>query len=306
MEFSALLNKMVVFLVLMAIGYALARRGSLNRDFVKAASNLTLNVFMVATILNSVLSVEIELSWAELGKIFLAVWVMQLLGYVVAWLVVRLAPMDRERQPVYELLMSMGNTLFMGMPIVDSLFGSQAVFYVSLSCIPFNVLLYSYGVWRLQSGRPGSKLRPRDILGLPLIATLLSLVLFLTKLPVPQMLRAVISTTAGATVPMSMLVIGASLGSVSLLDAFRNGRFYLISAVRLLVIPLLTWLVCGLVTSDPVLRMTMVILAACPCAVVITVMANQYDRDSVFTAEGTLQSTLLSMVSIPLLVWILG
>ena len=65
-------------------------------------------------------------------------------------------------------------------------------------------------------------------------------------------------------------------------------------------------LVCSLLTKDPVLLMTATIVAGCPCAVVITVMANQYNRDSVLCAEATLQSTALSMASIPLLVWLLG
>ena len=307
MDFSALLNKMLIFLVLMVIGYGMARRGKIDRGSVKIISGLTLNVFMTGTILNSVLGADLELSWAELGRILLVVWVMQLLGYVIAWLVARLVPTDREHKPLFELLMSMGNSMFVGLPIVDTLFpGTHAVFYVSLSCLPFNVLLFTYGVWRLQSGQENTRIRLRDILSIPLLAALAGLVLFLVKPPVPAALRGLISTLSGATTPLSMLVIGATLGSVSLLDAFRSGRLYLISAVRLLVIPLLTWLVCGLLTGDPVLRMTMVILAACPCAVVITVMANQYNRDSVYTAEGTLQTTALSMITIPLLVWLLG
>ena len=307
MDFSALLNKMLIFLVLMVIGYGMARRGKIDRGSVKIISGLTLNVFMTGTILNSVLGADLELSWAELGRILLVVWVMQLLGYVIAWLVARLVPNDREHKPLFELLMSMGNSMFVGLPIVDTLFpGTHAVFYVSLSCLPFNVLLFTYGVWRLQSGQENTRIRLRDILSIPLLAALAGLVLFLVKPPVPAALRGLITTLSGATTPLSMLVIGATLGSVSLLDAFRSGRLYLISAVRLLVIPLLTWLVCGLLTGDPVLRMTMVILAACPCAVVITVMANQYNRDSVYTAEGTLQTTALSMITIPLLVWLLG
>ena len=307
MDFTALLNKMLVFLVLMVIGYVLARRGRLDRGAIKAMSSLTLNVFLTGSILNSTLGANIDLGWSELGRLFLVVWVMQLLGYLIAWLVARAVPTDRDHRPLFELLMSMGNSMFVALPIVDALFpDSHAVFYVSLSCLPFNVLLFTYGVWLLQSGRENVRLRPRDILSIPLLAALAALILFLLKPPLPNAVKGLISTLAGATTPLSMLVIGASLGTVSLLDAFRNGKLYIASAVRLLVIPLLTWLVLGLLTDDPVLRMTMTVVAGSPAAVVITVMANQYDRDSVYTAEGTLQSTALSMLTIPLLVWLLS
>ena len=307
MDFTALLNKMLVFLVLMVIGYVLARRGKMDRGSIKVVSSLTLNVFLTGSILNSTLGAGVDLSWSELGRVFLVVWVMQLLGYLIAWLVSLLVPTNREHKPLFELLMSMGNSMFVALPIVDALFpGSHAVFYVSLSCLPFNVLLFTYGVWRLQSGRKDFHLRFRDILSVPLLAALAALILFLAKPPLPNAVKGLISTLAGATTPMSMLVIGASLGTVSLLDAFRSGRLYIASAVRLLVIPLITWLVLGLLTDDPVLLMTMTIVAGSPAAVVLTVMANQYDRDAVYTAEGTLQSTALSMLTIPLLVLLLG
>ena len=307
MDFTALLNKMVVFLALMVIGYVLARRGRLDRGSIKALSSLTLNVFLTGSILNSTLGSNVELSWSELGTTFLVVWVMQLLGYLIAWLVTLPMPVDKEHKPLFELLMSMGNSMFVALPIVDALFPeSRAVFYVSLSCLPFNVLLFTYGVWRLQSGRENARFRFRNILSVPLLAALAALILFLVKPPLPKAVTGLISTLAGATTPLSMLVIGASLGSVSLLDAFKNGKLYVASAVRLLLIPVLTWLVLRLLTDDPVLLMTSTIVAASPAAVIITVMANQYDRDSVYTAEGTLQSTALSMLTIPLLVWLLG
>ena len=76
--------------------------------------------------------------------------------------------------------------------------------------------------------------------------------------------------------------------------------------MRLLLIPLVTWALLRLFVSDPELLMTMVIVAACPSAVLVTVLSVQYGRDAVFSAEGTLQNTALSLVTIPLLVWLLG
>lgn len=306
MEFSILLNKMFVFVVLMVIGYVLARRGVLDKSFTRAASSLTLNVFMAATIVNSVLSMDQRLSWGEVGRVLLVMWVMQLLGYAGAALLIRVLPCDPAHKPGYELLMSMGNSMFIALPIVEALYGSIAVFYMSISCIPFNVLLYTYGVWRLRSDPNDKGLRLKDILCVPLIATLVSLALFFLHPPIPAAVRGLIGSMAGATMPMSMIVIGSSLGSVKLLDAFRSGKLYISSFVRLALIPGLTFLVCRLLTGDPVLLMTAVITAACPSAVVVTVLSIQYGRDAVFTAEGTLQSTVLSMLTIPLWVWLLG
>ena len=305
-EMSVLLEKMLIFLVLMVIGWGLAKKGMLDKNSTRAISNLTINVFMCATILGSGLGMERSLDLGELARLLLIVFTMQLIGYLIAALVVRVTPGDPERTPVFELLMSMGNNMFIALPIVQTIYGATAAFYVALSCLPFNVLLYTYGVYRLKSGHGAVSLRLKDILSVPLYATLASLLILLLHIPVPGVVRSLISAMSGATMPLSMLVIGASLGSVSLLDAFKNGRLYLASAVRLLLIPLVTWLLLRPFITDTELLMTMVIIAACPSAVLVTVLSVQYGRDAVFSAEGTLQNTALSLATIPLLVWLLG
>ena len=304
-QFSVLLEKMLIFLVLMVIGYALAKKGTLDKNSTRAISSLTLNVFMCASIVASGLGMDRAPSMGELAKLLLVVFAMQGLGYVIAAIVARIVPDDPDRKPVFELLMSMGNTMFIALPIVQMIYGATASFYVALSCLPFNVLIYTYGIYRISRSHDGG-LKLRAILSPPLIATLLSILIIMLRIPVPGAVRSLISAMSGATMPLSMLVIGASLGTVSLLDAFKKGRLYLVSAVRLLLIPLLTWALLRCFVSDQELLMTMVIIAACPSAILITVLSIQYDRDAVFAAEGTLQNTALSLVTIPLLIWMLG
>lgn len=305
MDLSGLVVKMTIFVVLMVIGYVCAKTGVAGAEFTRATSKLVINVFMCATIINAVLVTELELSWGQLGGMMLVLSVCQVLGYVLAALAARLLPIERERAPLFELLAAVPNNMFIALPVAEELFGPVAVFYCSLSCIPFNLLLYTYGVWRLKSGGGESGIRLRDIISPPLIATLTALLIFLAKPPVPAVARELIGSLSGATMPLSMIVIGSSLGAVSLLDAFKNWRLYLSSFLRLLLAPALVWLVCSQLTADPVLLMTAVIIAASPGAVVVTVLAIQYGRDAVFTSEGILHSTVLSMLTIPAIVWLL-
>ncbi len=188
---------------------------------------------------------------------------------------------------------------------MEELFGSTAVFYCSLSCIPYNLLLYTYGVWRLKSGGEGGGIKLRDVLSVPLLATTVALLIFIFKPPVPAVLRELAGTMSGATMPLSMIVIGSSLGSVSLFAAFKDWRMYLVSFLRLAAAPFLVWLVCHFITADPVLLTTAVIIAASPCAVVVSVLTIQYGRNAIFTSEGILHSTVLSMLTIPVIVYIM-
>ena len=301
MELSTLLGKMLVFAVLMLIGYLMARRGAIGPAFTRTASSLVLNVFMVGTILNSMISTGAERDLSNLPEIILMTFMMTLIGYATAWIVTRLVRIEPANAPSFEILMGVGNSMFIALPIAGALYGAYAVFIVSLSCIPFNVFLYSYGVWRIR-GTESGKLRVKDMFSIPLIATLLGLLILVLDLSVPKVIVDIFSSLSGATMPMSMMVIGASLGSVSLLDAFRNTKLAILSAVRLILIPILTWVICRFLTDDPVLLMTCMIIAASPSAVIVSVIAIQYGRDGVFASEAVQHSTICSIVTIPLLI----
>lgn len=305
MDMSALLTKMVIFVVLMVIGYIGARTKLLNSEFTKAASKLTLNVFMSATIINSVIANPPQLSGAELARVMLACFVSVGFGYLLSALIVRLLPFQRERKPLMELLISVTNTMFIGVPVAEPIFGSQAVFYIAMSCIPFNVFLYTYGVWRMNQSGERVKLNWKDMVSVPLIATMAALLIFVLNIPMPGVVKELCSTLSAATMPMSMLVIGSSLGGVSLLDAFREKNLYFVSLMRLVLVPLLTLPVLKLITTDPVLLGAMVIIAGCPSAVMVTVLAIQYGRDAEYTSKGILLDTVLSMVTLPALVYFL-
>ena len=307
MDFSVLIGKMAIFSVLMLIGYVLARRNLVDRSFGRSASMLALNVFLPATILNSVFISDMSVGAGELARLLLVLFVALGVGFVASAVLMRFLSIRRNpaRSPVYELLIGLSNTMFIGLPVAQSLFGPIAVFYCALSCIPFNLYAYIYGVWRMKNDKNGSP-RVRDIFSAALISTLLAILIFLLHIPVPGIVRELASVLNGATMPISLLVIGFSMGTVSLTDAFKNKDLYLASFLRNLAIPLLTWFVLRLLTDDSVLLTTGMLLAASPCAVLVTVFAIQYGRDSVFAAEGVLQSTVLSIVTIPLLILLLG
>lgn len=301
MELSVLLEKMLIFVAMMLIGYLLARRGTLGPEFTRTASKLVIDVFLTGTILNSIIKTGSERSLSNLGEIILMTFVVQILGYVIAAITMRFVSAEKNRAAPMELLIAVPNTMFIALPIAESIYGSYAVLIVSVSCIAFNLLLYSYGIWKMKGGSIG-KLRVRDVFSVPLIATLAGILILLLRIHVPGVLMNLFGTLNGATMPLSMMVIGASLGSVSLLEAFRNPILALVSLLRLIIIPVLAWLVCRLMTDDTVLLMTCMLIAAAPSAVMITIVSIQYGRDGVFSSEGVLHSTVCSMVSIPFLI----
>ncbi|MBQ7473211.1 MAG: AEC family transporter [Oscillospiraceae bacterium] len=304
MQMSALLTKMALFVIVILIGMFGARKKILTKDFNRGLSWLVVNIFIVAAIINSVISLDASsLNMSELGLILLISSATYVVLYLLGALTVRLLRVGEEKAPQLELLMSAINNLFVTLPVVETVYGSKGAFIIALGCIPFNLLLYTYGIARLRG--KGGKFHLKDILSTPLVATLAAVLLFALRIPVPTPVRSILSSLAAATVPISMLLVGSSLGNVDLGKALRDRSMLLLTAERFVLAPLVVFLLMKLLCSDSVLAGAMVITAASPSAILVTALSLQTGRSGEYSSEGITVTTLLSMITIPLTVYLL-
>ncbi|MBR0353697.1 MAG: AEC family transporter [Oscillospiraceae bacterium] len=305
MQMSALLTKLALFVTVILIGMFGAKKKILKADFNRGLTWLVINVFLVASIFSSVLSMDASsLSAKEFGTIMLLLWATYLLTYLISGIVIRLLPIKGDRAAQLELLMSSVNTLFVTLPVVETIYGPKGAFIVALGCIPFNVLLFTYGIARLRGGGEGG-FRLKDILSTPLLATIAATLLFLLRVPVPAAVKGILSSVSAATVPLSMLLVGSSLGNVELKKALRDKSMLFLTAERFLLAPLVTFLLMKLVCPDPMLRNIMVITAATPSAIIVTALSLQNGKDGEYPSEGILLTTLLSMITLPITVYLI-
>ena len=303
---SVLFEKMAMLVILLALGYLCARLKLVGPEFNKGLSKLVINFFLVGMILSSVINKEMELTGAEALTGFLMLALMMLICFAIAWIspgVLRIKDGDKG---MYRMLVAFMNNGFMGFPIVAAIYGEGAVFFASLSNIPFNLLLYSAGVMLLREGSEGEKFKLRNAINAPLVATLIATIILVLKIPVPAIIDDTVDTISSATVPLSMMCIGLSLGSVSLKDAFVHPRLYGLSFVRLVVCPLIVWFVMSFFITNPVILGTIVTLSACPSAVICSILGIENGRDGIESSEAVFLCTVLSMITIPLLVSVLN
>lgn len=301
MNLSIVFAKMAMLVLIMLLGYLCARIGITGPEFNQRVTPLMVKVLLPATILNSVLSVP-DFSGRELLDYILVMTVMVALQMLPAWFLPRLMRTRSEDVGATRLVTAFGNVGFVGLPVVAAIFGDEMVFFASLCNIPFNLALYSCSAAQLSPD--GGRVRWQDVLNAPVIATLLSVVLLLSRVHVPGVLADTISSVSGVTIPLSMLVIGTSLGGISVRSVLTDWRVYVVSAVRLLVCPLLTWLVLRPFAAGALLGIS-VLMAACPSAMLVTALCLQYGRSDAFASKCIFLSTILSAVTIPLLIWLL-
>lgn len=294
--------------MLVLIGFLGTRRGLLSEDFSKKASWLVMNVFLPASIFNSITDGIGQLSVRQLPHILLMMTLFIAVSYVVSRLLIQLIGRRAEDPALLELSISAMNTLLVGLPILQGVYGSMAVLYTGMSNLPFNFFLYTYGVWRLSS--TGSEhqggIHLRNMFTLCLGATVLGLLFFCFGIPVPGIAKRFLSFSSGATIPLSTIIIGITTGSEDIRAAFRDKRVYLVCLVRLIVIPLLVWLAMRPLTADVLLLKTCVVLAACPTAVVVPILALQHGHEPTLGSNSVIVSTILGLVTMPAIILLMG
>ena len=215
-------------------------------------------------------------------------------------------PLRTGDSGMYVLLMAFMNNGFMGFPLVAAFFGEEAVFIASLSNIPLNFLLYTVGIRVLNNNGEKHGFSLRQVINIPIIATLLACLIFAFRIPMPVFVDDLCDTVGASVVPLSMMCIGMSLGNVPVKAAVMQPKMYLISFVKLIVIPAVIWLVLRLLISDPLVLGVIMMVMLTPSAAICTIVGLENGRDGVESSSGIFISTLLSSVTIPLMVFLLG
>ena len=146
----------------------------------------------------------------------------------------------------------------------------------------------------------------REIFTVPFISTFIAIFLFLTRLPVPALIADTAHTLGSATVPMSMLIIGISLSRIPVREALGDWRAYVVSLTRLILCPVLSWLVMGLfLPRDGSVLGVYTVTAACPAAAMITILSIRFGADDSFASNINFVSTVLCALTMPLVIFLL-
>ncbi len=204
----------------------------------------------------------------------------------------------------------LGNVGFMGIPVMNALFpgNPEMIIYTAVFIVAFNVAGWTLGVFTITGNKKDMSVR-RALLNPPTIALVVALPLFFFKEYIPlgvwSPVRSGVKYLADMTLPLSMIILGVRLADMPFKSLFTDGRVYVVSFVKLIVAPLLCFVIMlGLKAafglSDPII-ITAYIIMAMPCASTALNFAEIFNGDRQTAVKSTVLSTLLSVITIPLL-----
>lgn len=296
-----LLQQMIIMFLLMSVGFVGSKIGMITEETSKRLSAIVVNIANPAMILVSGISDE-RMEGRELLSLTVVILAIYAVLLLLAYLLPVLLRVDPKSRGVYQAMTVFSNIGFMGYPIIAALYGSSAILYGALYSIPFNILIYTFGVSALRKKEDGAekkKLSLKEVLNIGVIMSIISLILYLWQIRVPGFLTDTLNYLGNLTAPLSMMVIGASMTSISLRELFTDVRLLLFSLIKLLLIPVFGMLLIRQVVTNEVICGVFMIMLATPAGSMTAMLAQEYGGDYETASRGVTLTTLLSVITMP-------
>ncbi len=238
-----------------------------------------------------------------IGLIWTAI--MAAITYVVFIILAKLFIHDKDgRETAIERFSVIySNCGFMGTPLIFGVFGSEGVFLQNGFITFFNLFVWTHGVMSIKGQKDGKSVL-RAFKTPAVIAVFLGLILFFLQIRIPEIPYTALNHIAEMTTPLAMLVAGASIASSNIVKSLKNPRIYLITFLKLIVFPLIGLLLIAFLPAPENAKLITLIEIGCPTATIGMMFAITFNKNAEYSSQIFAVTTLLSMATLPLLVWI--
>lgn len=195
------------------------------------------------------------------------------------------------------------NCGYIGIPLVNGLFGSVGVFYLAAYMTIFNLLVWTHGVI-IMTGKKDKKTFLKALLSPAVIATMIGFILFIARIILPNILVETISYIANLNTPMAMIIAGVTIAQTNIIKIISKPRSYYIAFLKLLLVPLTSLLIYQFFPIAREVVLTAVLAAACPIGATISLFAIRYKRNYIYASEIFALTTILCVITIPVVMMV--
>ncbi len=301
-------KQMLVFLVMILLGVAAGKCKIVTKENQSQFSAMVINIACPCLILSSAAVGGPRIAAKELGMV-LGIFILLL---ILVLLVSKLVPIflryEKKDRSMVNMMGWCTNITFIGLPLVQSLYGSQAVIYVTFAIMMINTLFYSYGVILVSSNTgQRQKFHLKTLINPGMISCLLACLLYFSQIMLPDFLISSLAMVGNLTAPLAMMMIGVGLLDVQLKEVITDGKLLLFSIIKMLIVPIVLLLFIKQLTDHVFLLATCMAMVAAPTGGMVAMLATLYNPDAYLMVTKEISfTTLLSVVTIPIVAAVIG
>ena len=297
-------EKLVLLFCFIFIGFYCFRKEWLSKQGTSELSKMVVNIFnpllMISTALSGSSNIPTKLLIQNtiLMAVFYAITIV--LGPVVAHL---MGVHGNDRRLV-TIMLVFANTAFIGIPMVESLFGEEETFYITFYALGFNLLFYTFAMHSLKKmAGDTSPFTLKSMINPGVLCVLAAIVIVAFHVELPNLAVQCITYVSDACIPLTMIITGCALAQTNLKRVFTDWRLYVFSAFQLLIIPIAVALLVhqfGAMGFDTTLVGIFILLYGMPNGSMPVIACESFDLDADLCSRGYALTTLLSLVTLPI------
>ena len=305
------ISGILVILGMILVGFIIGEKGWFDDKsrglLAKLVTQVALPCYMLYTITQRFTAADLLKMLPALR--FPALSMVILLG--IATGVARIFAVRQDRRGLFISMFFNSNTIFVGLPINQALFGDASIPYVLIYYMCNTTFFWTLGTYLIQRDGEGEaqfdlKTSLKKVFSPPLMGFLLGLVLVMLQIKLPAFLASDLQYLGNLTTPLSMIFIGLSVSHVGVKQLVLGKEQLLILLGRFLVAPLLMASIVYWVPLPSLMKQVFIIQSAMPVMTNAPVVARLYGADSDYAAVMVTETTLATMVVIPILILLMA
>ena len=305
------ISGILVILGMILVGFVIGEKGWFDDKsrglLAKLVTQIALPCYMLYTITQRFTAADLLKMLPALR--FPALSMVVLLG--IATGVARIFAVRQDRRGLFISMFFNSNTIFVGLPINQALFGDASIPYVLIYYMCNTTFFWTLGTYLIQRDGEGEaqfdlKTSLKKVFSPPLMGFLLGLVLVMLQIKLPAFLASDLQYLGNLTTPLSMIFIGLSVSHVGVKQLVLGKDQLLILLGRFLVAPLLMATIIYWVPLPNLMKQVFIIQSAMPVMTNAPVVARLYGADSDYAAVMVTETTLATMVVIPILMLLMA
>ena len=301
-DITSLSYTVITLFIVVIVSFAATKLKLVSENFTKGFSTFIICVAQPFMIVDSLSHVEFSLEnlkrgFTVTGLGFISLAICAAVGFIAT------KPFRNEDdRKIGTFALVFANTGFMGIPVLKALFGDIGAFYGAFFMITFQVVLWTYGMILLGRGRNDIKVKPLNLIfNYGTVPCIIGIILYVLPFDLPTPVSSAVSMLGSLCAPGSMIIVGSILASIPLRELFLDGKAYVICAVRLIALPALICGICVLCRLPEETVYLFTTLTALPCATNSAMYAQTYDISPGLAAKSASLTTLLSVLTVPLM-----
>lgn len=303
---NLVLKSVISLFLIMLVGVYGSKRNIITAEVNKALINILIEIALPFMILASFVFTYDETIKLNVLKTFIYSPIVYIIMAIVS--VILLIPIQKDKRTILHFSNIFTNTGYIGFPILNAMYGAEAVIYGSVFNMFFVIFLWTYGIFLFTGTIDKDNLRKeilKIVLNPSILAVILGMIIMVFDIVIPELLLNTIRAVGNITGPLSMIIVGATLAKVEFKNSLKDPSIYYGMATRLIIIPLVIYLISILIGDRGIVSNAVIVMSSMPAAAMTSILAENYELEPEYAATMVLMTTVSALLTIPVLVRIL-